>query len=272
VFTGAISAGWTLAGTGDFNGDGKTDLVWYNSVTHQFTEWTSTGSGFTPNAYVGGGTAGWNLVGTGDFNGDGKTDLIWQNGSTFTEWQSTGASFTPNVYVGSVAAGMTLAGTGDFNGDGKADLLWLNNTAHQFTEWTSTGNGFTANVYTSSVSAGWTIATNANLTTTQSGQSMGVVAQQAASNAGDGANDNFAFNLTSGAYASGAAPHSDLGLPDMSAHIAHTEALQSLFAGAVDGGHGQGLDLTAHQVGVAGDSQNPNLDLNNFMDHSYLLR
>jgi len=269
VYVSAVGPGWALAGTGDFSGDGKADLIWFNSATGQFTEWQSTGSGFTQNVYVSAVGAGWTLAGTGDFNGDGKADLIWQNGSTFTEWQSTGNGFTKNVFVGSAGAGMTLAGTGDFNGDGKADLLWLNNTTHQFTEWTSTGNGFTANVYTGSVSAGWTIAANANLTTTQSGQSMGVVAQQASSNAWDGVNDNFAFNLASGTHTASIGIHSDLNSPDISAQFAHATALQSLFAGAVDGNHTPLIDLAPHDGGVAGANSNP--DPNGFLHHSFLL-
>src|SRR5207237_3802375 len=101
---------WTLAGTGDFNGDGKADLIWRNSTNGLFTEWQSNGNGFTPNTYVGNVDTSWTLAATNDFNGDGKADLLWRNGSgVFTEWQSTGSGFTPNVDIDSVASSWVLA-------------------------------------------------------------------------------------------------------------------------------------------------------------------
>src|SRR5262249_24569743 len=40
VYVSGVAPGWGL-GTGDFNGDGKGDLIWQNGNT--FTEWQSTG-------------------------------------------------------------------------------------------------------------------------------------------------------------------------------------------------------------------------------------
>ena len=71
VFVGSVGPGWTLAGVGDFSGDGKADLMWQNGST--FTEWQSNGNGFTPNVFVGSVAAGWKLANVGDYNGDQKT-------------------------------------------------------------------------------------------------------------------------------------------------------------------------------------------------------
>jgi hypothetical protein len=156
-----VDNSWTMA-TGDFNGDGKTDLLFRNT-SGLFTEWQSTGSSFNSNVYVDGTVStAFALAAIGDFNGDGKSDLIWRNTSTglFTEWQSTGSGFTPNVDVdGTLSAVWALVGAGDFNGDGKTDLLFRNTSTGGFTEWQSNGNGFTPNVYVdSSVGTAWTLA------------------------------------------------------------------------------------------------------------------
>jgi serralysin len=71
-------ASWRLVGTGDFNGDGKSDLLWQNSDGTPAI-WEMNGT-----SVIGGGGPGnpgsaWHLIGTGDFNGDGKDDLVWQN-------------------------------------------------------------------------------------------------------------------------------------------------------------------------------------------------
>ena len=138
-------------GTGDFNGDGKTDLLFRNTSTGEFTEWQSNGNGFTSNAYVDSSVdTGWTLAGTGDFNGDGKSDLIWRNTSrAYSRNGNRLATGSPptSMLMATVGTGWTLAAVDDFNGDGKSDLLWRNTTTGMFTEWQSTGSAFTRNVY-----------------------------------------------------------------------------------------------------------------------------
>src|SRR5947209_11860429 len=135
---------WRAEGSFDFSGDGRADLLWHNDATGQFTIWNSTGTGFSPNSFVGNGVdPSWKIAAMGDFNGDGMSDLIWRNGGgTFNEWQSTGTGFTPNVTVNSsLDSSWHLTAAGDFNGDHQADLLFRNNNG-TFSEWQSTGNGF----------------------------------------------------------------------------------------------------------------------------------
>jgi hypothetical protein len=51
-YVGSVAPGWTLAGTGDYNGDGMNDLLWRNTTTGTFAEWQSNGNGFIQNVYV----------------------------------------------------------------------------------------------------------------------------------------------------------------------------------------------------------------------------
>ena len=72
---------WEIVGTGDFNGDGKTDILWRNKATGQNVVWFMDGaiksdwSWILPEVP----DTNWEIVGTGDFNGDGKTDILWRN-------------------------------------------------------------------------------------------------------------------------------------------------------------------------------------------------
>ena len=64
---------------GDFNGDGKADILWQND-SGQAAIWLMNGTSVLSASNVGAnpGTA-WHVKGTGDFNGDGKADILWQN-------------------------------------------------------------------------------------------------------------------------------------------------------------------------------------------------
>jgi probable HAF family extracellular repeat protein len=121
--------GWSVAATGDFNGDGHQDIVWQRAadglVEIQFLNGvTPLGGGAIPNNPFG---AGWSVVGAGDFNGDGKTDLVWQRASDGLIELSY-MNGTSIIGGGAVAnnpfgAGWSVVGVNDFNGDGRPDLV-----------------------------------------------------------------------------------------------------------------------------------------------------
>jgi hypothetical protein len=77
--TGSIASGVS----GDFNGDGKPDLLWRHETTGDVGVWFMNGT-----TSIGGASmtrvadTAWKLVGTGDFNGDGKPDLLWRREKT----------------------------------------------------------------------------------------------------------------------------------------------------------------------------------------------
>ena len=86
---GTGGAGWNIAGTGDFNGDGKSDILWENSATNGVWIWEMDGTTQIGGGSVGTGGAGWSIAGTGDFSGDGKSDILWQNGASTWIWRWT---------------------------------------------------------------------------------------------------------------------------------------------------------------------------------------
>ena len=81
-----LPAGWHVDGTGDFNGDGRSDVLLRHD-NGSITEWLGqAGGNFTWNAAAtyGLGTA-WHVDGTGDFNGDGRADRF-RAMSSVTNW------------------------------------------------------------------------------------------------------------------------------------------------------------------------------------------
>ena len=64
----AAGGSWSIAGLSDFNGDGKTDILW-STPGGALAQWHMDGT-----AYIGGGVfgpkpAGWNLVSSGQLVG-----------------------------------------------------------------------------------------------------------------------------------------------------------------------------------------------------------
>ncbi len=141
-----VPTSWQVAGTGDFNGDGRDDILWRNT-DGQLSNWLGTASGgFLPNnanaaAVV---PVAWQVVGTGDFNGDGRDDILWRNSDgTVSDWLGTAAGgFTPNDANAArfVPTSWSVVGTGDFNGDGRDDILWRNSNG-QISDWLGQANG-----------------------------------------------------------------------------------------------------------------------------------
>ncbi|MET0341235.1 MAG: VCBS repeat-containing protein [Polyangiales bacterium] len=126
------SSGWRAAGTGDFNADGKTDILWHHAGTGTVNVWLLNGRTVIGNPNINWnvlGSSGWVLRGTGDFNNDGRTDLLWHHAASgqVNTWLLNGTTVigNPNInwnVLGS--SGWQLKGTGDFNKDGRTDLLW----------------------------------------------------------------------------------------------------------------------------------------------------
>ena len=156
----AIDQGWTVAATGDLDGDRRDDLIFRNT-SGVFTVWRSTGVGFEQNSYYDGSVStDWSLIGTGDITGDGRDDLMWRGkDGVLTVWASTGTGFLQNaLYDASVSTDWRVSGIGDFNRDGRDDIVWRNGSG-ALTIWRSEGSDFVRNVYSdNTVSPDWRIA------------------------------------------------------------------------------------------------------------------
>jgi lipopolysaccharide export system protein LptA len=138
----------------DFDGDGKSDILWQNDnalpAIWQMNATSLAGGGVLPNP-----GAGWHEIGTGDFNGDGKADILWQNDNgTPAIWQMNAASLTGGGVLPNPGAGWHLTATGDFNGDGKSDILLRNNDGTPEI-WLMNGTSITSSATLPNPGASW---------------------------------------------------------------------------------------------------------------------
>jgi VCBS repeat-containing protein len=135
---GAPGPDWHIVGTDDFDGDGKSDLLWQTD-SGALAIWEMNGTQVKAADYlkIGGSDVGapghdWHVIGTGDFDGDGKSDLLWQTDSgALAIWEMNGTQIKAADYIKLEHANIGVPGpdwhfaaTSDYNGDGKSDLLW----------------------------------------------------------------------------------------------------------------------------------------------------
>jgi hypothetical protein len=79
-------------GVGDFNGDGRSDILWRHS-SGTIVEWLLNGTTLIEHGSPGAATMDWTIVGVGDFNGDGYADILWRHSSgTVVEWLLNGTT------------------------------------------------------------------------------------------------------------------------------------------------------------------------------------
>ena len=127
-FTGANggvwSAGWVIK-SGDFNGDGLSDLFYYHPATGRAFKGLNTGGSnfaFVPFTW---GT-GWSIY-VADLNGDGRSDVFVYNVTDGRWYRCISQADNSFVYTngGTWSPNWSIY-PGDFNGDGRADLFLYN--------------------------------------------------------------------------------------------------------------------------------------------------
>ncbi len=126
---GNVPLNWTVVGVGDFNGDGKADILWRNNNNGNVAIWLMNGTTLTNSstATFGNMPLTWSVAGTGDFNGDRMSDILWRDTSgDIAIWEMNGTTIlNPNTSgVGNLSTVWSVSQTGDFDGNGKSDILW----------------------------------------------------------------------------------------------------------------------------------------------------
>jgi hypothetical protein len=140
----------------DFDGDGRSDIIWRNSADGRNQVWRSGNSG-TQIATSTVSAQSWKVVGIGDFNADGPSDILWRDLATGRNavWLS-GNSATQQAATTIPPSGWIVAGVADFNGDGRSDILWRDTISGRNSIWLS-GNSTTQQTTTSVPPSGWKV-------------------------------------------------------------------------------------------------------------------
>ena len=105
LLSGVTLAAPGLAPTHNFDGDGKSDILWQGSDGTPAI-WLMDGTTALSVGAAGSFNPGpsWQVKGAGDFNGDGKSDILWQ-----------GQNGTPSIWLMDGTNVLSVSAAGSFN-------------------------------------------------------------------------------------------------------------------------------------------------------------
>ena len=109
---GAVPSNWSIVLTSDFNGDGKSDILWRDSTTGVVAIWLLNGLQVAQSGSLGTVPSDWVIAETGDFNGDGKSDLLWRNTTSgaVATWFMNGLQVSSSALIATVGLDWTIQG------------------------------------------------------------------------------------------------------------------------------------------------------------------
>jgi hypothetical protein len=123
---------WGIKASGDFNQDGKDDLIWRHEVSGQLVVWYMDGRTLTSGTFLSPSAlpdAQWDIAAAADFNVDGHPDLLWRHHNTgdLVVWYMNGASLVGGSYLEPprlADLGWKIVAAGDYDRDGDPDIAW----------------------------------------------------------------------------------------------------------------------------------------------------
>jgi hypothetical protein len=142
---------------GDFNSDGRTDILWRHDVSGENVLWYMNGAVLaggeflTPAALT---DTRWKMVGTHDFNADLKNDILWRHDTAGENvlWFMNGSVMTSGTFLTPAALvdiNWKMAGTGLFNTDGRPDIAWHHQVSGEVVLWYMNGSVLVSGTFTS---------------------------------------------------------------------------------------------------------------------------
>ena len=147
-------AHWQIAGMGDLDADGFTDILWRHDTEGWLAAWFLQNDQVVSTRMLSIDRMtdlSWQIMGIGDIDHDRYADIIWQHtDGSLAAWIMRGTTVTSTRFLSIPKVSdprWQVAGVTDTNGDGFADLIWHEPSMGSLAVWylqgtTVTGTSF----------------------------------------------------------------------------------------------------------------------------------
>ena len=131
---GGSSTSYSVAGLGDFHGDGVSDILFRNASTGDFGYYNMVNGANQGWVSFGGSSTSYSVVGIGDFYGvgsghGGTSDILFRNAATGDTgfFAVSGGALGAWHSLGATSTAYSVVAIGDYYGNGVDDILFRNN-------------------------------------------------------------------------------------------------------------------------------------------------
>jgi hypothetical protein len=192
---GRVGLTWFVAGFGDFNNDGVTDMIMRNGVTGGLQVYDIANNQFTGSAFMGTVGREWRPYGFGNFSSiPGETDMLMRNSNTgdLRVYDISNNQITDSHPLGTIGLDWQFAGVAPVRAAGESDLVLRNVNTGAFEVYDIANNQLTGAAPLGTVGLDWQLGGLAvdPPTGSMGDSSQGAQLVQAMAGFGGGAADN----------------------------------------------------------------------------------
>jgi len=192
---GRVGLTWFVAGFGDFNNDGVTDMIMRNGVTGGLQVYDIANNQFTGSAFMGTVGREWRPYGFGNFSSiPGETDMLMRNSNTgdLRVYDISNNQIIDSHPLGTIGLDWQFAGVAPIRAAGESDLVLRNVNTGAFEVYDIANNQLTGAAPLGTVGLDWQLGGLAvdPPTGSMGDSSQGAQLVQAMAGFGGGAADN----------------------------------------------------------------------------------
>jgi hypothetical protein len=134
---------WKIAGSGDFDQDGRPDIAWHHTTSGEIVLWYLNGVNLVSGTFTTPSSlpdTSWRLVGVGDFNVDTRPDFLWRHEVTgdLVTWfmvNSVLVSGNATSPAGISDTNWKVYAVADFDRNGVPDIVWRHSISGENVFW-----------------------------------------------------------------------------------------------------------------------------------------